>query len=295
MIEATSVIVCSRDRPQLLLETIQSVLYGDELPAEIVVVDQSRTVNKALAEWREERCPIRYIHSASAGLSRARNFAIEAASYDLIAIIDDDMFVERTWLATLMQALQAEGPRTVVTGRVLPEEEANRRGGFVPALVTSGEAARYSGRLARDVLAGGHMAAYRRTIQEVGGFDERLGAGSAFPAADDNDLGFRLLEKGCEIIYTPDAVVYHRAWRPRSEYLAMRWRYGRGKGGFYAKHLRSSARYMLGRIGRDLGKRAAAFPRRVGRDLRGVAGDVVYSCGVVIGVVQWILGLQKIK
>jgi hypothetical protein len=71
----------------------------------------------------------------------------------------------------------------------------------------------------------------------------------------------------------------------------MRWRYGRGKGGFYAKHLRSSARYMLGRIGCDLGKRAAAFPRRLQKDRRGAAGDVVYSWGVVIGVVQWILGL----
>ena len=192
-----------------------------------------------------------------------------------------------------------EGPGAVVTGRVLPDETsaegANAPGGFVPALVTDSEGARYRGRLPRDVLAGGHMAAYRHILEALGGFDERLGAGSRFPAADDNDLGYRLLASGYEIVYAPEAVVYHRAWRPRSEYLTMRWRYGRGKGGFYARHLPSATRYMLGRIGRDIGRRVLGFPRRVRRDARGAAGDVVYSLGVLSGVVEWGLDRQKTR
>lgn len=293
MIDNASVIICSRDRPRLLLETIESVLAGDEQPAEIVVVDQSATPNQALAGWLGQGCPVRYVHSATRGLSRARNRAIEAASHEVIVIIDDDMFVERTWLGTLVRALQAEGPQVVVTGRVMPDEAAQAPGGFVPALVTGEQAARYRGRLRKDVLAGGHMAAYRQTLEDVGGFDERLGAGSAFPAADDNDLGFRLLEKGYEIVYEPEAVVYHRAWRPRREYLPMRWRYGKGKGGFYAKHLPTSTRYALDRLVRDIGRRAVGFPGRLVRDARGAAGDVVYSLGVMSGVVQWSLGLRR--
>jgi GT2 family glycosyltransferase len=129
----------------------------------------------------------------------------------------------------------------------------------------------------------------------VGGFDARLGAGSRFPAADDNDLGFRLLKAGYEIVYAPQAVVYHRAWRPASEYLVMRWRYGRGKGGFYAKHLPTEPRYMLGRIACDVGRRALGFFGRLRRDPRGAAGDVVYSLGVMVGVIQWSLGLRKTR
>lgn len=293
MIRDTSVIICSRERPCLLQDTVESVLAGDELPAEIVVVDQSAAPHPALSGWQGHGCRVRYIHSATKGLSRARNLAIRAASHELIVIIDDDMFVERAWLGALVRALQAEGPLTVVTGRVLPDEAAAAPGGFVPALVTGEQVARYRGRLQKDVLAGGHMAAYRRALEEAGGFDERLGAGSAFPAADDNDLGFRLLESGYEIVYAPEAVVYHRAWRPRREYLAMRWRYGKGKGGFYAKHLRASRGHMLDRLARDIGRRAARFPGRLVRDARGAAGDIVYSLGVVIGVVQWSLGLRK--
>ena len=188
---------------------------------------------------------------------------------------------------------QTEGPNVVVTGRVLPDEGANAPGGFVPALVTAAESARYHGQLPRDVLAGGHMAAYRQTLEAVGGFDERLGPGSAFPAAEDNDLGFRLLQSGCEVVYVADAVVYHRAWRPGSEYLKMRWRYGRGKGGLYAKHLPTSRRYMLGRLVSDIARRALGLPRRVRNDARGATGDVVYSLGVMSGVIRWSLGRRR--
>ncbi len=293
MIENTSVLICSRNRRQLLLETVESVLAGNELPAEIVVIDQSDAPNERLMDLAENGCPVRYVRSATVGLSRARNIAIRTARCGVLVIIDDDMLVERAWLAALVGALAAAGPRAVVTGRVLPDEGAQAPGGFVPALVTDAAGARYRGRLRRDVLAGGHMAAHRETLASVGGFDERLGAGSAYPAADDNDLGFRLLEAGCEIVYVPEAVVYHRAWRPRREYLLMRWRYGKGKGGFYAKHLRTSGGYMAGRMARDLGRRAAGFPRRLMRDARGAAGDVVYSAGVISGVVEWSLGLRK--
>lgn len=295
MIENTSLLICSRERPQLLLETIESVLNGAQLPAEVVIVDQSASPHPALAVWARPGPALRYIRSATRGLSVARNVAIAASSYGDLVIIDDDMFVERDWFGAMVAALRAEGPRAVITGRVLPDAAANAPGGFVPALATDEQPARYCGRLARDVLAGGHMAARRQVFEEVGGFDARLGAGSRFPAADDNDLGFRLLKAGYEIVYAPQAVVYHRAWRPAREYLTMRWRYGRGKGGFYGKHLPTETRHMGGRITRDIGRRARGLLDRARRDARGAAGDVVYSLGVLVGVMQWRLGPRKTR
>jgi GT2 family glycosyltransferase len=295
VIENTSLLICSRERPQLLLETVESVLRGDALPAEIVVVDQSAVAHSELAAWTQHDPPVRYIHSATSGLSVARNIGIAAAAHDDLVIIDDDMFVDHNWFSAIVSALLGAGPRAVVTARVLPDAAANAPGGFVPALATSEYPARYRGQLSRDVLAGGHMAARRQVFDEVGGFDARLGAGSRFPAADDNDLGFRLLKAGYEIVYAPEAVVYHRAWRPAREYLTMRWRYGRGKGGFYAKHVPTEPRYMLGRIARDIGRRALGFFGRLRSDTRGAAGDVVYSLGVLVGVVEWSLGLRKTK
>jgi len=140
------------------------------------------------------------------------------------------------------------------------------------------------------VLAGGNMAMSRSVAAVVGGFDERLGAGSQFPAAEDNDLGYRLLEAGYRIEYVPAALLYHRAWRPAWDYWAVRWRYGRGKGGFYCKHLSLRDRYVLRRMLRDVLSRVVRFPWFLVRHPFRAGGDPFYLCGILFGIVDWYLG-----
>jgi GT2 family glycosyltransferase len=288
-----SLIICSRNRPKLLVETIDSVLQGDEVPTELVIIDQSDVPQSTLANLKTNRlCEIRYIWTTSIGLSRARNTGIATARYWILAIIDDDMFVTPTWFGSLIRALVRAGDRAVVTGRVLPTE-AEVPGGFVPTFMPSAIAAVYQGRIGTDVLAGGHMATYRSILDAVGGFDERLGAGADFPAADDNDLGFRLLESGYRIVYVPEAVLYHRAWRGDGEYLRIRWSYGRGKGGFYTKYLSLMDPYMLRRMAWDILHRVFLFPHRLWCDPRRAWGDIVYIAGILSGATQWALTHSK--
>jgi GT2 family glycosyltransferase len=291
----TTVIICSRNRPRLLQETVASVLSGQKAPNELLVVDQSDSPNPALAQMKgDARCHVRYRRSESIGLSRARNIGIAEARYELIAIIDDDMLVESSWFEVLIRRLCDAGDGSVVTGCVLPAT-AEVPGAFVPAVVTSTVPAVYAGRIGTDVLAGGHMATFRSLLQSVGGFDERLGPGSAFAAAEDNDLGFRLLENGARILYVPDAIVYHRAWRRKREYLRMRWNYGLGKGGFYTKHLSFTDRYMLRRVVWDIWHRIVRLPRQLVAAPRQTVGDVIYIGGIVVGAIRWLVthGRQK--
>src|SRR5690606_25288016 len=59
---AASVIICSRNRPTLLKEAVLSIIEGDELPEEIVIVDQSDDPDAALAsETFSTKCVIRYV------------------------------------------------------------------------------------------------------------------------------------------------------------------------------------------------------------------------------------------
>jgi GT2 family glycosyltransferase len=283
----TSLLISSRDRPELLRETVVSVLAGQELPAEIVIVDQSAAQNDALAAMPAVRgCAIRYIWSRSAGLSRSRNLAVAAARHAILAFADDDMFAAPGWYGALIRALIAAGPRAAVTGRVLAAP-MERPGGYVPSLVVSDTPAAYRGRLGCDVLAAGNMALYRAALDEVRGFDERLGAGSRFPAAEDNDLGFRLLEAGYCIRYVPEAVLYHRAWRPSGAFLPLRWRYGRGQGAFYGKHLRLRDTHMAGRLHHDVMRHVVQGVRRAGRLQREAAGDAVFVLGLLAGAIEW--------
>ncbi len=276
-----------------MLETVESVLRGDEAPTELIIIDQSDVQHPNLPSLQPSRaCRIRYLWAHSVGLSRARNAGAAAAEHEILAFIDDDMRVTFTWFGSLIRALINAGKRAVVSGRVLSSAPEVPKG-FVLALVVDEKPAVFKGRIRKDVLPGNHMAMYQSALAEVGGFDERLGTGSSFPAAEDNDLGYRFLEAGYQIVHEPRAVLYHRAWRSRREYLPIRWSYGYGKGGFYTKHMSFKDRYMLQRMGWDITHRLLLFPRRMLREPLRACGDVVYIFGILFGTIQWLRVRRK--
>jgi GT2 family glycosyltransferase len=282
-----SVVICTRDRPRLLRETIDSILDADDVPHEIVVVDQSRTSGDIGDRPSGRRgCEITFVAAEPRGLGQARNEGAATARHDVVVFVDDDMLAHARWLSELVGALRASAPRAVVTGAVEAAAAESWRG-FTPSTQAHEPGAVFEGRLERDVLAGGHMAIERSALEELGGFDPRFGAGAAYPAADDNDLGFRLLERGYRIVYVADAILYHRAWRAGWRYPLVRWRYGRGKGGFYVKHIQTSGSFMAGRARRDLAQRLRRFPRLLLRNPALAAGDLAYVAGVVAGGTRW--------
>ena len=285
---ASSLIICSRNRPKILFETVESVLQGDEVPTELVIIDQSDAPHPSLATLTTDRaCEIRYQWTHSLGAARARNTGIRKAQHDIIALIDDDMRVAPTWFGSLTRVLVEAGQRTVVTGRVLTAE-ADTPGGFAPSTKVDEVPAVYEGRVGKEVLYTGNMAMYRSVIDDIGPFDERLGPGTSFPAAEDNDLGFRLLEAGYRIIYSPAAVVYHRAWRTERDHLPLRWDYGRGQGAYYAKHLTLRDTYMLRRMSLYIMRRILRFPFRVWHRPRLAYDDVVHLFGLLSGASEWL-------
>jgi glycosyltransferase involved in cell wall biosynthesis len=285
----STLVICSRNRAHLLREAVESVLHGDALPNELIVVDQSDQPQPDLADLQTlGACAIRYLFTNTVGVARARNHGAANATHPIVAFIDDDMRVTPGWYAALIGAVVLAGPGAAVTGRVLPGP-AEAPGAFVSAVVERTQPLVYMGRLGTDVLASCNFAMYRSTFDAIGGFDERLGPGTRLSAAEDNDFGFRLLEAGHRIVHAPAAIVYHRAWRPASAYLPLRWAYGRGQGGFYAKHLSLRDPHMLQRIGADVGLRVVRFPWRLLHRPRLAVADLVFSAGVLSGCGEWLL------
>lgn len=285
VIAGTSHIIPTRNRPSMALEAVESILAGEHLPAEIVVVDQSSEPNRQLQAMTERGgCQIRYAWTADRGLSRARNAGIRLAAYDTLSFTDDDCYVAPSWYGELVGALATAPGATVVMGSILRGEGA----GFVPATVEAAEPAIYRGRIGTDVL-GSNVALRRSAFQVVGLYDEQLGAGARFPSSEDNDLGYRLLEAGYTISYHPAAIVYHRPWRSSRHYLPLRWAYGRGQGAFYAKHASLSDRHMLHRFRRHVLRHVFRVPRRLIKWPTAALGDVAYVAGELSGFLEWLV------
>lgn len=283
----STLIIASRNRALMLRESVASVLASRALPAELIIVDQSDVPDEQLAApTTVDGCRIRYEFTTERGLSRANNRGARAASHEMLVFTHDDVTVSPDWLSTLTRTLEAGGSGTVVTGRILASREAGA-GGYAPTLRTGTEPVTYRGRIGYDVLKPLNMAMYRSDLEAAGWFDERLGPGTPFPGAEDADLGFRLLEAGCEIRYVPGALVHHRAWRSEKEYLPLRWSYGIAQGAFLAKHVRPGDLYMARRFVMDTLRRARRFPVRCFREPRRALADPLFIGANLVGAVRW--------
>jgi glycosyltransferase involved in cell wall biosynthesis len=285
-----SIVMCSRNRPELLGDTVRSVLATHPVPAELVVVDQGDVPDAAIAALGTVGgCRVVHVPSTTRGLSRARNVGLRAASHPVVVLLDDDMLVEPGWLGPLVTAV-AGSPGTVATGRVLAAPPEDGAAALPPAALVADEEPRVArGPQPRDVMPGANVAVHRDEVLALGGYDERLGAGTRFGAADDNDMGHRLLRAGATIRHEPASVVLHRAWRPRAELRRLRWAYGRGKGAFYAKHLQLRDGWIAKRLARDVARRARRAVVALPREPRTTAAELVSIAAILAGVAEWLI------
>src|SRR5690554_6174777 len=107
---SVSVVIPTHNRVDTLLRTLAS-LDALERPAgvhmHIVVVANAcrdETVPRVRAFAQASRWPIDVVEEPRANLNVARNRGVTASCDPLIAFLDDDVWVERTWLEGLYRA-----------------------------------------------------------------------------------------------------------------------------------------------------------------------------------------------
>lgn len=239
---SVSVVICTRNRPDLLRKCLTGVSRLTAPPVETVVVDDASEapgIEQIVAAYGAK-----YIHELVIGVSRARNTGLRAARGEIVACVDDDAFPDRDWIANLVR--EFEDPRVAaVVGRTipgggpaaddsLPARLSDLDGGPQRRVVDREtphwfEIANFGG-----LGAGANMAFRRSSFEAWGGFDERIGYGTPMPGLEEHNAFFRVLRCGFRIVYTPTAVVYHPITFDRAE--ARRRRLAR---------VRSSAAYAL--------------------------------------------------
>lgn len=215
-----SVVVCTRDRPDQLERCLTSLSRLSARPKQIIVVDNAPTTGRTRAVVG--RFPnVMYVPEPRPGLSAARNASLAHATGELIAFTDDDVTVHPQWLVGLAAAFDRDGVEAV-TGLVLaaeletPAQVAFERviGGFNGGYRSFAFGPEYFAEMRPYGVpvwrmgAGANMAVRRQTLVELGGFDERLGAGAA-GCSEDSEFWYRVLARGGECGYEPAAVVFH--------------------------------------------------------------------------------------
>ena len=241
-----SVAISTLDRPEGLRRCLDALLAGSVLPDEIVVVDQGddSATEAVLLALAPTAPTVVHVRHGRRGLSASRNAAFEAASCDVVAVTDDDCVPDANWIAELKRAFGETNAPDAMCGRVLPQgpAEPNR-------VAVSSRTSQVPGEFTGNALpwvvgTGANFAARRELVQAIGGYDERLGVGSAGGAGEDLDIVRRLLRNGVRIRYEPRSLVYHERQSPDRR-RATRSSYGRGAGACFALWLRERDLFAL--------------------------------------------------
>jgi glycosyltransferase involved in cell wall biosynthesis len=169
-----SVVVPTRARPGRLAEPVRSALGQTGVSLELIVVadgagDETRALLEPLTDPR-----IRVVELSEApGVAAARNAGIAAARASLIAFLDDDDLWAPTKLLSQVRVLADTGAGFSYTGALVVDDQLDVLAELTPP-DGDGLLARL---LQRNVIPNGtsSVVATRRTLESVGGFDERLG------------------------------------------------------------------------------------------------------------------------
>jgi glycosyltransferase involved in cell wall biosynthesis len=216
----TSVIVPVYNDPEGLETTVDSLLDQTAEDYEIIIADNGSTdrTRPLAAEYATRDGIAHVIEDEIQSSYAARNAGIEAATGDVFAFIDADMWVESDWVESVQRRIE-RGTRylgcnvsVVVESDTLvarynsktdfPIKKYIRKNNFVPTCC---------------------LVVDSNLIADVGKFDVRLISGG------DVEFGHRVYDAGYNQEFAADICMYHPARDSLVDLLQKRHRIGRGK------------------------------------------------------------------
>ena len=223
---AATLAVATRDRPANVVRFLVPLAHAALTRGwEVVVVDQSVDGDtQALLEAVEG---VHYLRSEP-GLSRARNVAARESTTPLIGFCDDDVEVPAAWFDEVTKLFHDHKDAGAVCGPV-----RTQAGLLLPGVEP--DVYRWPSHPFR-LGTGANIAVRREALDRVGLFDEELGAGAPFHAAEETDLLYRIQRDGWSIVYSARLEIIHHEGRTIRDEFRLHYRYGYGAGAQTAKH-----------------------------------------------------------
>jgi GT2 family glycosyltransferase len=133
--------VCTRDRPNDLATLLQTVLYQDYLPLEVIIVDDSLqhsaeiVVNLFSSKFESAGCSLKYVSGSGDGLPAARNLGVKIANGDVLLFLDDDTLLsDKKTLKVIAEFFKKNGNALAVQPLITSPANSERKNGLVSKL-----------------------------------------------------------------------------------------------------------------------------------------------------------------
>lgn len=304
-----SVIVTTRNRPDSLEVTLRSISAVKYPRFEIIIVDNAPSNNdtaELIEQLSSEFNNLRYIRENQKGLCRARNRGMDEARGAITVYTDDDVLVDPDWLTALVQGYSYGDNVACVNGLILPreletpaqvwcEEHGGFGKGFAPLIFD------LTKHRPDDPLfpyrmsmfgAGANMSFKTEILRQFGGTDPALGVGTPTRSAAEFTPFYRVITNNYQIVYRPDAILYHSHHEQYERFRDQFYGYGVGFSAFLTKIIIEDPRAFFGLLKRVISgllfifspksprhaKKKAGYPKELNRlELLGMLyGPIAY-------------------
>ncbi len=232
-----TIIVCSRNRGarlHLMLDKLSEIKSRHDW--DVLFVDNASTDNTAhvLTSYTGLGDRLHYAMADKIGLGAARDHAWRLARGEILAFTDDDCYPMPNFVDAIANVFAQHPNLGLVGGRILLYDPLD-----IPVATDTRDVAKelppYS-YLETGSYQGANMSIRKSVLEQIGGFDGRLGAGTRFPC-EDIDVAAAISWAGLKTRFDPLPVVYHHHGRRKADLAAVWKGYDAGRGAYYAKYL----------------------------------------------------------
>jgi len=193
---------------------------------ELIVVDNGSTdrTREIVAQYN-----VTLLHEPKRGPSAARNQGLYNSSNELVVYLDADTVPSRDWIREICAPFEDPGV-IIVSGRTISYPPSSPAERFI-ARQGPLQPEHNLGRKIFPFMSSRNLAVRREAALSIGGWAEDM------PTAEDMDFCTRLRRAyGAEVVFQPNAVVFHRERRTDEQLRKQAWTYGEGLADMYLRY-----------------------------------------------------------
>lgn len=219
-----TIIIPTYERPEKLktcLLSLSCLDYPRDRFEVVIVDDGGESPLKDVVAAFADRLHLILVRQQNTGPAAARNAGAVHAKGEFLAFLDDDCEAAPDWLDALAKQFMMT-PACIIGGRIINRLSDNPYS-TTSQLVIDIVYRHYNANPYRArFFASNNLAIPSKHFREIGGFDSR------FRTSEDRELCDRWLHHGFQMIFLPEAVIYHAHDLTFLQFCKQHFNYGRG-------------------------------------------------------------------
>lgn len=208
-----SIVICTYNRAFILPDCLESLVsqHTQETPFELIVVDNNSSDHtRQLVKSYQTTYPfIKYVIEPKQGLSFARNTGFRVATGKWIGYIDDDAKARMDLISIVFDIIQNNKEFDAFGGMYYPWYKYGKPR-WLPD--TFGKKVPLSEKrqvVNEGFLSGGIIFVPKKILQNLGGFNTRLGMNKKPGYGEETELQIRMRDLGYKIGFDPNLIIDH--------------------------------------------------------------------------------------